>query len=186
MAGVDMIRYLVEKGAIPGVQAGLYNPVGLLVDYLRCGETDSDIWTARIDYVVDELVDTHDFTSNSDRLLRACLPRYAKDEVDHKARLKTFERFVERGAKAMSCSVLAGLIMNGASSDFVTRFLNKGLDGHVDSRYRVNYGDFFTALQAAAQQGYLELVTMLVERGANVNAPARGPGGFTALQGICL
>lgn len=39
-----------------------------------------------------------------------------------------------------------------------------------------------TALQAAAVRGNLELVQLLLDRGANVNAPATGEGGKTALQ----
>lgn len=42
-----------------------------------------------------------------------------------------------------------------------------------------------TALQAAAGKCSEELVALLLQKGADVNAPARGSYGSTALQGIC-
>jgi ankyrin repeat protein len=43
--------------------------------------------------------------------------------------------------------------------------------------------DGFTALQAAAGGGHLEVVERLLAAGADVNAPAGQYNGFTALQG---
>ncbi|KAM4054497.1 ankyrin repeats (many copies) domain-containing protein [Hirsutella rhossiliensis] len=44
----------------------------------------------------------------------------------------------------------------------------------------------YTALQAAAGNGYISMVQLLLQHGANVNGSPAKYKGFTALQGACL
>jgi ankyrin repeat protein len=57
------------------------------------------------------------------------------------------------------------------------------LDFHVDVNQRFEYkGDFLLPIQAAARLGRIDLVTLLCERGADINAAAEDDCGRTALQ----
>ncbi len=52
-------------------------------------------------------------------------------------------------------------------------------------KFKGSAGTELTPLQAAASRGDYELVVLLVKRGADVNKPASGNSGRTALQAAC-
>ncbi|KAI7773180.1 hypothetical protein LA080_011625 [Diaporthe eres] len=185
--GIEMLRHLIRKGAIPGLHAGVYDTVELLIRYLEkwYNRFDSDASTRRFNYIVDELIDVNYLASNSDRIFEACLSLKQTQDKDTVCP-QLFEALLHRGAKATSGSLLAGVIHAGFSLDFVKSLLDGGLDSCVNSIWNVRpYSASITPLQVAASRGHLELVTMLVNRGADINAPARGSSGMTALQAIC-
>ncbi|KAI0188989.1 ankyrin repeat-containing domain protein [Xylaria flabelliformis] len=75
--------------------------------------------------------------------------------------------------------VLSVLIEKSADHDLIRRMLNTDSDvNEAETRY-------YTAIQAAATVGNLELVKELYSRGARINAPAVYWSGRTALQAAC-
>ncbi|KAI1427604.1 hypothetical protein F5Y12DRAFT_791875 [Xylaria sp. FL1777] len=80
--------------------------------------------------------------------------------------------------KKHSC-VLADLIHLGAPRDKIQRVLDDGVDVNTRSPQQR------TPLQEAAAVASLEWVQVLIQRGADVNQPAEGYFGRTALQSAC-
>lgn len=74
--------------------------------------------------------------------------------------------------------ILATLILANCEPEFIQELVDSGADINEFSNY-------FTPLQAAAHMENFELVILLLERGADVKAPARGEEGATALQFVC-
>lgn len=74
--------------------------------------------------------------------------------------------------------ILATLILANCEPEFIQGLIDSGADINEFSNY-------FTPLQAAAHMENFELVILLLERGADVKAPARGERGATALQFVC-
>lgn len=179
--GNKMMEYLLQKGAVLGLQAGVHEPVQLLVHYFQSGlDNDGDAVT-RVHYIVEKLIDVGDITSNSDLLLEACIVGGYSHLT---TRLHIFEFLLQNGAKPKASSLLTSAIVARCSLILATRLVDAGCD--VNPRPNVRNPDLiYTPLQAAALQGRLDLVTMLVNRGADVNAPASQDYGSTALQAIC-
>ncbi|KAI0414646.1 hypothetical protein F5X98DRAFT_389674 [Xylaria grammica] len=83
--------------------------------------------------------------------------------------------------------VLAHLIYNGVPRDKVQRVLDSGVDinAYSGQGLRDEYVWRYTPMQAAASNGSLEWIQFLLQMGADVNQPARGYCGRTALQAAC-
>lgn len=79
--------------------------------------------------------------------------------------------------------VLTLLIKNQAPENEIHRVLDSGAD--VNAYCVVKNELQLTPIQAAADVYSLHLVRLLLERGADVNRPARGDSGQTALQAAC-
>lgn len=187
--GSKMMEYLIEKGAVIGLQAGVRDPIWVLVHYFRSGlEGDGEAIT-RVHYIVEELIDVGDITLHSDLLLEACILSHSfYSHYPVKERLHLFEFLLQKGAVPRSGQLLTSAIMTECSLALATRLIDAGCDVNSRPNFR-NFGlnDVVcqTPLQAAAYQGRLDLVTLLVNRGANINAPAYQNTGKTALQAIC-
>lgn len=100
---------------------------------------------------------------------------------DRKRRLDMFECLLSHGGEVSPGSPLAALIQVQGPKELVERVLHLGADLEA---YCFTYPET-TPLQAAASSADESLVTLILGLGANVNAPARGRGGRTALQAIC-
>ena len=75
--------------------------------------------------------------------------------------------------------VLATLVRKSADYDLIRRVLDAGADVNEAG------AEYYTAIQAAAAVGKLELVKEFYSRGADINAPAAFSRGRTALQAAC-
>lgn len=122
-------------------------------------------------------------------LLELCVS-YPNDRSmeDIDQRLRIFEYLLDGGVGVNPGSPLAALTRFGAHINLVKRVLDSGarLDAYTAVSYRYpKKGPMATPLQAAAHQANQELVELLLDRGADVNCPARGACGCTALQAIC-
>ncbi|KAI0103971.1 hypothetical protein GGR51DRAFT_523061 [Nemania sp. FL0031] len=96
--------------------------------------------------------------------------------------------FLERGVLANNSRILADLVRHDAPLIEIQKALDSGADvnfygGVYDGGYRV--APRYTPIQAAAASGSLHLVRFLIQKGADVNKPAKGRYGRTALQAAC-
>ncbi|KAI1333039.1 hypothetical protein F5Y16DRAFT_354651 [Xylariaceae sp. FL0255] len=129
-------------------------------------------------------------------LLEAC---FLPDERSEDAlsepfppQIRTCEFLLLSGVRINESGVLAFLIFYRAPTDMISNILESGVDINTYTGRGLK-GDtsdfpnawFITPLQAAAYTLQLDLVRLLVQRGADVNAPARGHRGMTALQAAC-
>ncbi|CAH0042887.1 unnamed protein product [Clonostachys rhizophaga] len=81
-------------------------------------------------------------------------------------------------------AILASLIKRQAGDQLIQEVIQESAS--IDVYVKTGFNDCWsTPLQAAASIGNYPLVLQLLDRGADVNAPARGFHGFTALQAIC-
>lgn len=107
-------------------------------------------------------------------------------EVDNmEKRIEIFEYLFRQGAELSPGSPLAALIYEGGPEELVRDVLYSGSD--LNEYYYDNCPGFcqYTPLQIAVDARKESLVRLLLDEGANVNSPARGHHGHTALQAAC-
>lgn len=145
-----------------------YRPAGLL--------------KAIVQYIIDAGCNLSDPEVASARLLEAC--GFLVLCHTHEERRGIFESLFRRGALLRPGAPLAAWVGIGGGVELVDEMLCGGVN--IDA-YHHDQSHVKTALQAAAKMHTFneELVVLLLQNGADVNAPARGRYGQTALQGIC-
>ncbi|KAH8683956.1 ankyrin repeat-containing domain protein [Ilyonectria robusta] len=119
-------------------------------------------------------------------LLEACLGYQSLNYFGsfYSRRLDLFELLLRHGASVTHGSPLACLINVGGHDELALELLTAGADVNAYATTR-NSKLQFTPVQAAAARGNLKLVSLLVQRGADINKPPSGRFGRTALQAAC-
>lgn len=180
----NMIDYLVQRGAHFRVSATKSRLSDLLESVLKHRDGRSEgqgLLKQIVQYIMDAGCDLSDPDLPSARLLEACgfLGRWDGDDPE---KMEIFESMFRNGALLRPGAPLASWINIGGGAELVNEMLCGGAD--IDAYHR-NKDHLRTALQTAAEHCEEELVVLLLQKGAKVNAPARGLGGRTALQAIC-
>lgn len=171
----QMLRVLAEHGAPLRLSARKPHWHHLLLFTLRPHwDWDPDI-SGTAQYIIDTGYNSWNPSFVSERLLEACL-KYG--------RLETFDYLLRKGARLPVNFPVARLIGLGLEIGLVRERLDAGAD--VDAyAYTERFGFFRTALQNAASCWRVDIIELLLQKGADVNAPAKGPYGVTALQASC-
>ncbi|KAJ4404836.1 hypothetical protein N0V82_010419 [Gnomoniopsis sp. IMI 355080] len=177
-----MANYLVEKGAKPGVRAGVNDPMELLIWYIRQGNYYNVDFTDTVKYIACDLISDDELAYNSGCILDACISSWTKERQEGALDLLAFF-ILEKGAKITSGSMLAAAIWLGCSIDYAATLFDEGYDSFVNDIWW-REGDATGPLQAAAINGDLEWVAHLVDLGANINESAGGSV-MIALQSVC-
>lgn len=101
--------------------------------------------------------------------------------------IEIFEYLFKQGARVRPGSPIATWIGLGGGIELVKEMVaDANLDAYTRRSGRnIEYGRY-TALQVAALKWRTDIVELLLREGADVNAPARGSRGLTALQASCL
>lgn len=181
---VQMVRCLVERGAHLGLHTERQDPIELL-EYLLStnsyGESHPPNLLATVQYIVDDVVGSRCFSPMpTSRVLESAAHRELLD--DYSDGLAIFEHLFRHGAQLQPGSPLAAWIDAGGRAALVRDMLDAGADVNAYTRY---YAGCTTPLQAAAAQWNPDVVLLLIHEGADVNAPAKGFCGKTALQASC-
>ncbi|KAI1775132.1 ankyrin [Hypoxylon cercidicola] len=182
-ASCAMLEYLIECGA--ELKNGPEDATSFffLLHFLSTTRNDSEL-VKKMKVFLDLKLDDHDLLGPG-CLLQACLsPTIFLEEAEREGRLAVFELLLERGVPAMDDSVLPSLIYYGGRHETIRKLLKDGIDINV---YTVGSADdpSYTPVQAAACRGDIALVVDLALIGADINRPAAGGGGRTALQAAC-
>lgn len=98
---------------------------------------------------------------------------------------QTFEYLYRNGAQPLPGSPLAAWIGQGGRIKLCREMLRAGADPNAYTRYNRSLR-LMTPLQMAAKRGDIDVVELLLLEGAEVNSPAKGRYGSTALQASCL
>lgn len=184
-----MIDFLSRKGLNLEPMDGIFDPLLELKNLLRNGSSNS---LQRVKDLLHDMrgVEDHEPDSLAAYLLELCL-RGPKPWRERPERLEVFEFCFRQGAKLSLGSPLSVLIYAGGRTDLIQELLDKGAE--VNAFSHDMDADFpklsepwsLTPLQAAAFCGNEVVVNKLLARGADVDAPALGRLGKTALQSIC-
>lgn len=183
----EMMKYMIERGARPTSWKPNCRSLNTLPQILRARGPSHEIFI-KVQYIVEELVVITDPSYPSAQLLEACFKAF---DEDVEQRRELFELLLSKGARLTPGSPLAAWIAAGGGHHLVQEMLEQGadLDAHSNwESYERNPPPGAccrTPLQAAAGRGDYALVRMLLDRGADVNRPARGSHGMTALHAIC-
>lgn len=182
-SSLAMMKYLVQRGA--KMRDWKADVLELMIGELtleHCHEMFD-----KFQYIIENHMPIDELSYPSSRLLEICLA----ENVLHLEQGRTlFEFLFKKGARLQPGSPLAVWIATGGGHQLVQDMLNAGADPNAHSFDTSSTPDGFintsrTPLQAAAGMGDYALVCTLMERGADVNRPALGHRGMTALQAIC-
>lgn len=178
----NMIDYLVQRGAHFRLSAMKPHLSDLLESVLKHKDARSEgLLKQIVQYIIDMGCDLSDPNVPSARLLEACgfLGGRYGEELE---KMDIFESMFRNGALLRPGAPLAAWIGIGGGAELVNEMLCCGAD--INTYYHGDY-PVRTALQWAAEFCREDLVELLLQKGAEVNAPASGPDGRTALQAIC-
>ncbi|KAI0425302.1 ankyrin repeat-containing domain protein [Xylaria sp. FL1042] len=191
---IPMLKYLVGRGASLRSHPRNSQPNNLLFHAIMTGKHRPDI-LEMITYIIGTQGGFLAPLSSQPCLLEACFQNHWL--CSHRGYgsvmgcgLPIFNRLLASGVPIMNSGVLSLLIKYGAAMDLIQMVIDAGVDVNTYSGggELCCHGTIViqrTPLQAAAEAGKLELVKNLVGLGAEINLPAKGFHGRTALQAAC-
>lgn len=179
---LEMIQFLVRHGARLVVTHKDSTPFDFVAHLLKYGSF-SDL-LAKIKYVLGTLMEDKASPRIPSFLLEMCFTStHERGEYCQEEQLQWFEYLFRQGGEVSPGSPLAALVFGGGGEELVRDVLYSGSDWNAywlqDSICE------YTPLQMAARNENETLVRLFLQEGANINSPARGKCGCTALQGIC-
>lgn len=182
----EMLKYLIDQGAKLRIHPSETNAFNFLRHTLLYGPKDEQ-YKKRFQVFLDTGTDLDDFTNPEDNLLEICLlPGGRLPQTRIPDRLAVFELLFGRGAPLWPGSALALLIHMGGRHHLIREVMDADADiNGVPLMRRFRSRRIFTPLEAACRKGDFDLVSDLLQRGADVNAPALGFHGRTVLQSAC-
>lgn len=186
----QMVYFLRTKGLRLEPKVENFDPSQRLKGLFKHGSTDL---LQKTNYLLEKmrhLKDDQPDSKLSAYLLELCL-RGLEPWKQRQQRLKVFESCFRYSADISPGSPLSVLIYAGGRTELIQELLAKGAEVNaysydMESEFpKLSEPWSLTPLQAAAFCGNEAIVNDLLERGADVNAPALGRLGKTALQNIC-
>lgn len=174
---VKIVRLLKQQGAYFRLSAAKRHPYYLLEYILNHGFDSTTLEAIRY-IIVNMGCDLRDPSVPSASLLEACM--------DFDKGKRAFQILFRNGAQLQPGSPLAAWIVLDGGIDLIQEMLAVGVDvnAYIDSDNTSMVP--MTALQAAAESCREDVVALLLQQGADVNAPANDDEGRTALQASCL
>lgn len=184
-----MIDFLSTFGLHVQSKVKTYDPLLELKTVLIKGPTDL---LPRVKYLLHKIrgLSNHEPEPLSSYLLELCL-RGPNPWKERHQRLEVYEFCYQQVAELTPGSPLSVLIYAGGRTELIHELLDKSAEVNayshdMDAEFpKLSEPWSLTPLQAAASCGNEVIVNMLLERGAEVNAPALGRLGKTALQNVC-
>ncbi|OTA59161.1 hypothetical protein K449DRAFT_111070 [Hypoxylon sp. EC38] len=186
-ATCQMLEYLINHGAVLKNSPYDATAFNFLYRLLCTGYPDPFLFD-KVELILQSAPHIGDLSCSGTHLLEACInPDFSPGEFMNQ-RFNIFELLIEHGAPITdSHLLLPSLIYHGGPHELIQQLLATCKDINAYSRQDRNHRSHFscTPLQAAAYRGDQALVEQLLLRDANVNQPAGGKDGETALQAAC-
>ncbi|KAJ8130808.1 hypothetical protein O1611_g2821 [Lasiodiplodia mahajangana] len=144
-----------------------------------------------LELLLDSVTCPEELATSQESLLSSWRPVEVFCPDGYHASLAAYELLLHRGCPIRRDCQLGSFIFFGGRHEIIYKLLDAGADVNASSkdtprkfRSKLIYFERFP-IQAAARRGDKELLVQLLKRGANVNQPAIGNQGRTALQGAC-
>lgn len=172
---LQMLDFLVERGAplrLSKLKPHLHHLLQLTLEISRWDSIkDGEIMDV-VQYIFGAGYDLQNSPFPTAPLLEAC------------GRTRVFEYLYRNGAQLRPGSPLARWIGIGGGIELCREMLKAGAEPNAYFRDQVTRVPT-TPLQAAARECSIDIVELLFQAGSDVNAPAKGERGYTALQASC-
>lgn len=178
----DMLDFLVKRGAplrLSATRAHLYHLLCFAMSVFRNRRPRQDL-IAVVHYIVSAGYEPRDQSFPSALLLESCDGLLDAHNV--------FEYLLRNGAQLRPGSPMATWIGMCGEIELVREMLEAGVDINAYNHGSdVDNGTLrrMTALQMAAMDWRVDVMELLLQAGADVNAPAKHAHGRTALQASC-
>lgn len=195
-ANDEMVAYFLARGAV--------NPTGAnmcLMGLLRCVLQQQNIrervFLSKVQAVVEQIHGFADVVCETGSILETCIFEWELDDTCAEGRYQVLDYLLDQGAKTCPGSPLAASIYMGdpevlhwdllAKTENINAYCTLNHRCEKVSRRPQEYDvvEAVAPLQAAALRGNETIIRILLQKGADVNCPARGVGGVTPLQAIC-
>lgn len=195
----EMIAHLLARGS--------ENPIGpneCLMRHLRCllyqQYVEEGIFLPKVQAVVERIHGFADVVYETGSILETCIRNWEQEDTCAEGRHQVLDYLLDQGFKTSPGSPLAVSIYTGCPGELHWNLLERteninaycNRPGNSKHWERVTgesdkYGPVqkMTPLQAAALRGKETIIRILLQKGADINCPARGVGGVTALQAVC-
>lgn len=188
-ATLEMLKYLRGHGARLQTRSGLRHTTSPnILDHLLRSASQDDQLLSKIQFILDLGVDPrHSLCSwafNSRRY--SCRGEHTASIscTFGSMELDIFEALFERGCLVGTGFTLAHLILAGAQYTIVRQVLEAGADIHAYTD-ATKIRNPVSSIQAAALRGDQDLISYLLQRGADIHQPANEEDGRTVLQAAC-
>ena len=188
-ATLEMLKYLRGHGARLQTRSGLRHTTSPnILDHLLRSASQDDQLLSKIQFILDSGVDPrHSLCSwafNSRRY--SCRGEHTASIscTFGSMELGIFEALFERGCLVGTGFTLANLILAGAQYTIVRQVLEAGADIHAYTD-TTEIRNPVSSIQAAALRGDQDLISYLLQRGADIHQPANEEDGRTVLQAAC-
>ncbi|KAI0188189.1 hypothetical protein EV127DRAFT_434921 [Xylaria flabelliformis] len=179
----EMLEYLISRNIKLRATPENTNVRNLIYVMIRGGIDHEELTETieKIRLLLNEETITDDSSDTEPCILELF---YALSPEDGPAVFDLMKLLSDHGISFDHSDTLTILIKLGASIEAIQGLLDGGVDVNA---YRVPGCSCQQdpPLQAAVAVGSFDLVQLLIQRGANVNQPAKGPYGRTALQAAC-
>lgn len=199
-AGDEMIAHLVARGAEnpTGPSECLF---GHLICLLRQNYEEGGIFLPKVQAVVERGLGFSHVIYETESLLETCILNWEQEDICAEDRHQVLDYLLDQGFKTSPGSPLAVSIYTGFPRELhwnllerteeINAYCNPVYGSEQWNKVSADSGKYgivrtVTPLQAAALRGDETIIHILLQRGADVNCPARGKGGKTALQAICF
>lgn len=185
-ASCEMNRFFIQHGARLKNRSQDTNSFDFLYHFLKFQEFRDNDELNKMKLFLSIGLTSNDLSDPARCLLECCLVLYPDSNRYTKERLEIFELLVRYGAPTKSSQLLSSLVHYGGHHNLILKILETGMDINAFSKADHRFTRMEqTALQAAAERGDIEMASLLMSKGANINLPAVGFRGRTALQAAC-
>ncbi|KAI0889164.1 uncharacterized protein GGS22DRAFT_153316 [Annulohypoxylon maeteangense] len=195
-ASYEMLKYLIDHGAMLKIHPDDLNAFDFLHRILS--HSSINLFPDTLRLLLNTIVNQHDLSKPGVCLLEPCL-RQDPDLADQEQRglydvpvenkLASYELLLRHGVPVRDSHVLAALILYEARHELIQETLNAGVDINAYFHFYIcawkSHTRSFSPIQAAASIGNRLLVDQLIRKGSDINQPALGIRGLTALQAAC-
>ncbi|KAI0195633.1 hypothetical protein EV127DRAFT_466740 [Xylaria flabelliformis] len=185
---LEMLAYLIGRGAKLRLSSHDSNSYEFFKAIMTATSDHTSI-LKKLKLFLDLANCPEDLATDQESLLTSWHPGYyyQREIAAKNPNLEIYELLLEHGCPIRPKCQLAFFIDYGGRHEVIYKLLDAGADVNAYSESHISGSRHVKQypIQAAARRRCKDLLAQLLERGADINEPAIGLGGRTALQSAC-